>query len=331
VLGGLLILLSFASVVLGIYGAIYLDRRAAPPPQQIVQQPPPPQAEPMIAPSAPPSAAPTESPHDDGDTIPPDTARALDAIEPTAGPDHETRTPPAAAGPAATPEALTASTPEPGGDATAGKTSQRAPIVSRSPSEPVPTPARKMPVFRVNYATYGADHRVYAERLAKSLSALGIPAAVAETSGRDGKPMITVWSPAADQAEAQEAAGDARRRLRLHPIVRERAAPPPVAAVPQASAGATAPGYSLQIAAFDRSAPAKRLQQRLAAYRIATVIAEGQRPDGRRLVLLRAPDLPDRAGAHRLAVRVQRIIHARPTLVGHREPRLPRPNTASLD
>lgn len=330
VLGGMLLLLSVAALFLGVLGAFYLDRSGASHPAQLAQQPVAETPEAPAAPAPAPPAPKIESPPEDSEPIPPETVRALDGIQPTAGPATPTTqgepapsvaAAPAAVIPAGAPPQIAAPT-EPGALASPAEESNRAGPGLAAPAgaaEAAPAPA----LFRVEYATYGAGHRTYADRLAGALAAIGIDAMVGTAHDPAGRPLITVWSPAADRTAAMRTASDARRQLHLHPAVRRQIDAARLKGPAQGSHPAPAVErfgrLRVQAAAFDRQPAAKRLQRRLAAEGITTTVSARHRPSGRPIFLVLTIDLPDRPAARAMAARVQRVIGTPPLVIARRD------------
>lgn len=330
----MLLLLSVAALFLGVFGAFYLDRSMGTRPTQTAQQPPIQSPDTPAAPANEPPPAPAESSPDKSELASPDMARALDGIQPTAGPETPAPADAAPAPPAAAaPEAM-----KPGEAPPLPAAGNEVPT-SPAPMTPAAGPAPAAPagemeaaaasdIFRVVYATYGATHRAYAERLVRSLAGLGIDAAIGEAQGAGRKRLITVWSGAADRISAERAAASARARLPVRPAIRSNAA----AARTHRSSTASHPGdvaaslrhFRVQVAAFDRPPAAKRLQRRLAADGIVTVIVRSHRPGGRPVILVRTRELLGGVAARAVATRVQRVIGSRPLAIavhGHsREP-----------
>lgn len=283
VFGGLLLLLSLATLLLGVAGALYLGRDTEPA---------------ALAPSP----AATHAPRDASEPIPPELARALDAIQPAAGPAEGTA-PSNGDGQAAGPA------PEAAGQAPS----------SRCAAVPLPSNCRhtavekgrlagsgqgESPVFRVEYGAYGAGHPASAKRLANALAALGISVTVEPARAADGRLLYRVRSTAPDLAAAEREAQEASRALPVDPLIHRTAS----------RAGPETAGYRVQFAALDQLRQAEQLRRRLARHGIAGAVTRGHHPSGRPVFFVTTAGSADRLGAAAAARQAHSLLGLEPLI-----------------
>jgi hypothetical protein len=322
-LGGLLLLLSVGGLLLGIFGAFYLDHDRRPTPVQTVQQPTeePRKLLPETTPAAPTPAS--ESPPDESDHILPDTARALARIEPAAGPDQSSPAPGRVSADApdeapaglpsvtAQPQAEPAEVPPPPAAIPVAAASRAAP----GPTLPRPPSGISSRSYTVDYATYAGGHRGYAERLARQLRALGIDASVVDVSAAAGRSLLAVRSTAAADAIAERNAAIAHRKLHISTMIRSTG--PLERSVSGAPTSADQEQYRVRYAAFDRRVTAGRLQRRLAAQGLSAGVATDHRPDGRPIYVVRSIGLVDRHAASAMAEQARSLAAVSPEIITH--------------
>jgi len=287
---GLLVAVLFA-LVLGVYGAVYIDAfRPSPVPEagappvaaavgQLPAAPPGPRASGTAAPPpalVQPAPAPSiaESAQATAAVPPPPPTGQSDTITPTAGPA-------------------------------------------------VPRESAK-PLYWVEYGAYRGPF--YAEKLASRLHAVGIDAEIQRVVGAGGHRYFTVRSAANDRAAVTVAAKEAHR-LGVVPLIRRGhrpvAAEPAVAKAEAKAVGRTARVWWVQFGAYNVRAYALALRDRLRQAGIVATVSERHRPGYARYLVRSAAPL--RHGeARRLAAHGESLLGIAP-LVGRAPHPKPRP------
>ncbi len=279
-IGGLLLLLSLGAMVLGVFGAIYLDQPQDHPSTTLSSQGSStnPESD-NFAPSATTAPLPVnpkisaESPHQE-DGVPAEVARNLATLAPSAGPT-------------APPSDRAAPSAGPGPEGAPG-------------SAPAPVPASSnaavtAPGVRVVFATYGSARKVYAERLKQKLAALGLDTTIDRLRGHGGRHYYSVRSPTGHMEGARAAVATAQQELHLSPLIhRDRTGG-------STEAAGTPYGYSVQFGVLADPYGARILRDRLVGQSIEATIAKRRRADGTQIYVVKSWRLPTRQDAEALA------------------------------
>lgn len=324
ILGSALLLLSVGALVAGVFGALYLDHfrpalvtaaRHAPPAarEDVVSTA---AAETMLPPPAPPAAPGAESPPAPSIAAPPQPP-----VEESAG----SSMPPVAAQDSPAPAPPTQQAHE--GDAMLASLPPQPMVEEPAAAAPPPTspmPAAAIPAaeppaasdaYWVEYGAYTAAP--YAERLRRSLAALGIDTTVSYLPGRGGRHYYSVRSaPVAERADARTALAKASEALHIapllhheHPDVNEETAQTAGSSLPrQAPASAERGRYWVQFGVFAVHHYAERFEARLQSGGIAATISPHLRSGGRTLYYIRSSALPDQESANALAQRARTLL-----------------------
>jgi len=276
-------------LVLGVTGAVYLDRlRGQGSATQATAQPVSPPVETAsnapMAPAPPPSPSPANPPANPGQTT-------ASAVIPPANIPAANTLPVNQINPAAGPQLLKAS----------------------------------QPGYWVEYAAYPNSDigSGYAAKLVKRLQLMGYQAHAVKTSGSDGKQYFIVRSDiGGNRDSAENVSLQVSNALDIFPVVHRDGEAPVVQAaftapIP-ASAGATL-SYWVQFGAYNIESYANSYAKKLSDSGIPATVITRQRSNGHALYLVRSPPLPTPDDAQTLAQHSQQLLGA-DTLVGQTIP-----------
>jgi hypothetical protein len=353
-LGATLLLLGLLALVLGVFGAVYLDQfQSRTAPQLAASQPPAtgPVAPAPVTPPPAPSAMAGNIPQNQSspplDSKPAATPAPPSQVEATipalrpAAPTLETppiasqspqtqpaapvitpETPPAA--PLATTEAAPPAPAIPPTTPPASAEAQAPSLAAPALAQITPTEARAIaagPRYWVEFSLY--DRAFYADQLVDKLGKLGIAATVTPITGREGRHYLRVRTAGdLDPASATTAVETARNAFKISPLLHHTTnmTPEPPRAVTAVTARVAASPPSgdhwVQFGAFRLRENATDTIAQLLKKDVQASIIEVQSKDNPRLFLVRASGLTDRAQATQIAQLGMTALHSTDVLIG---------------
>ena len=308
-LAAALLLGCLLALVLGVFGAVYLDQfRAHTGPDIVLRK-----TAPVVASATPPEAGPSAT------VTPPENPPVAQAVTPPESPAPEV----------AQAQPTTASTVTPLADI-APKLEQIAPAAA-----PAMVAAAAGPRYWVEFGVY--EGKFFADKLTKSLDDLGIKATITTAPGRNGTRYLRVRTAnESDQATAEAQVEKARTAFKITPLLHRTAAaatiaPPKAAVAPAATASAPKPSpktgaYWVQFGAYSSEQGAREIANQLAKSGIQATVTKKTIQVPQTLYLIRAEGLPDRAEATSVAQKGSAVLHSSDAFVRKnlRAPPLPR-------
>jgi len=264
--------------------------------------------------SPPPPLEPTSPPprKAEGPPPPPElpaTTTAMPAIEPAAGPSSNDA-----------PADISPAEPSPAPSTAPQQTAAlEAPATANSPPEPPQATVQNTlesvskDGFWIEYGVYVG--RRYAERLQRSLGAIGLDAEITTAHTPKGRALLRVRSPAiADRAAARAMARKAEHALGIATLIHTTAIAAPQTAMVARSSKSDGP-YWVQFGAFAHSAPAKGLQDTLKRGGVATVLSKTTTTHHKPLFVIRSIKIGSLHAALTVAARGNEVMRSGHALV----------------
>lgn len=306
-----MLLIGLLALVLGVFGAVYLQ--PAKTPQVASNAPVQPQAQPPAAttPAAPPpqAAEPSENRPQEQATTPPESHPA-----PATPPEPQSAQAPPASAPAssgALPQTQAAN-PLPSPDSEAERLAEISP--SAGPSDL----ATAGPRYWVEFGAYNRNRASYADRLKQNLGEIDIDAMVGNASGKHGRHYLRVrTTDDSDHATATAQLEKAHAALNIAPLIhRAGSVSPTPSRTPEAQAmAASHRGYWVQFGAFREQQNAAQTLSELHKSGIQASIIEGKDGSDGPLYRVRVSSLASRAEAEQVAQQGSAALHSNDVMI----------------
>ncbi len=291
-LRAILLLATLIALVLGVFGAVYLDQfRGKAPPVIAATQPP------AVAPPPAPVAPVAPTPQTAATTPAPEPAKP-EANPSVAAPESKV-----AQAPTPTAPAVVASAPSPPASTVAKAFDHVEPVAA-------PPDAHDTARYWVEFGAYDGER--YADALKQRLAALGIEATTTKAQGKGNRTYVRVrLTRDTDRVAAEQIARKAAEALKIAPLVHRSTAPAsaPVAVAKPATKPA---GNWVQFGAFRSRQGANTLAAKLVKSDIQAIVITTNNA----LYLVRVDGIADRAAAEKIATKGSLVLHSKDVLVG---------------